>query len=90
MNKVRLLEAEIEVFHGRVSDAMEKYKEALELAKTAELWNEYGLTCERVAKVMQYKGNKVDADKMLLQATDAYFNWGAMAKVDRLRLQLSR
>jgi hypothetical protein len=83
MNKVLLLQAEIDVFGRRFDRALEKYDGALELAQAEGLWNEYGLTCEHYSWALEYMGDNTESKVMLQKAMDAYLEWGSMPKVER-------
>jgi hypothetical protein len=89
MNKVRLIEAEIDVYEMKIKDAMAKYDEAWHLAHTEERWRECGLICEHAARALEYAGKTSEANAMLRKAMEAYQKWGATVKVDILTRQLS-
>jgi predicted ATPase len=88
-HKVRLLEAELDYFHGRMDAALKKYDDAYALASQEQLWNDMGLACECAAKILHYTGRTVDTQQMLHKASDAYQKWGATVLVQRIEQPLS-
>jgi hypothetical protein len=90
MNKVRLLEAEIDVYERNIDDALIKYNEAWKLGHEEELWSDCGLICECASRALNYFGRRCEADDMTQKAIEAYAKWGATVKVERLKQKLTR
>lgn len=84
MHKLCLLEAEHARIHGRVSEAMAKYDEAIELAREHGFLHIEALAAQFCAEFYLARGRKVNAASYLHLAVDAYSRWGAVALVTYL------
>ena len=84
LNKVHLIEAEIQVVLSNNTKALEHYSDAISLSKKYGFIHEEALACER-AGLFLLQQNVVDsAYKFLLQSYFSYEAWGANAKTKHL------
>jgi hypothetical protein len=89
LNKVSLLEAEIDVLKNRLDDAMIKYEESMALALQEGNSSEYALACERAARSLIFHKRHIEAIPYLSKAITAYEEWGAKAKVEATKRHLT-
>ncbi|MGK5092572.1 AAA family ATPase [Deltaproteobacteria bacterium TL4] len=82
--KYLLVEAEAARIFGQEVSAMEKYDEAIALARKHDFMHLVALGNELAAKFYHSKNRKIVARTYLLQALYAYETWGALAKVKLL------
>ena len=90
LNKVYLLEAEIEHANGKFHQALEKYSDSYRQAIEVKLFNEAGLCCECAAAALQTKGRYAEAAAYLDKAVVSYRTWGAVAKVTDVQRKLDK
>jgi len=84
-NKLNLLQAELAVMNGDESLAMQFYEQSICCAKESKFLHEEALACERAAAYLIEKKKNNDARCYLQRAYEAYFQWGATAKLIHLR-----
>ena len=80
-----LVAAEIERVEGQVVDALRLLDQAAETARSNGLVPVEALARERAASFSRKLGMFGMAQRLLVEACDAYGRWGAAAKVERLR-----
>eukprot|EP00804_Cyclotella_cryptica_P029852 CCRYP_010780-RC/>CCRYP_010780-RC protein AED:0.08 eAED:0.08 QI:0/0.8/0.66/1/0.8/0.66/6/45/1317 len=83
-NKCFLLEAEECYSNGNVDEAMALYEHAISSAQDHKFVHEEALSYELAANYYFDIGNKLMALKYFTCAREAYFKWGAFAKVTTL------
>jgi predicted ATPase/signal transduction histidine kinase len=84
LHKLRLLEAEHARVHGRTDEALEKYSEAIELAREQRFLHIEALAAQLAAEFLFEAGRPHVAAFYLREARDAYAHWGALAVVAHL------
>ncbi|MBD2067709.1 AAA family ATPase [Leptolyngbya sp. FACHB-671] len=84
LHKFHLVEAERHRVLGEEVEAMERYDQAIALAKENEYVNEEALAYELAAKFYLSWGKEAIAQLYLQKAHYAYQVWGAQAKVEHL------
>jgi predicted ATPase/signal transduction histidine kinase/DNA-binding NarL/FixJ family response regulator/tRNA A-37 threonylcarbamoyl transferase component Bud32 len=84
LHKFYLVEAERHRVLGENVEAMERYDNAIALAKENEYLNEEALACELAAKFYLAWGKNTIAQLYLQKAYHVYQVWGAQAKVEHL------
>jgi len=90
LSKVHLLEAEVSAVRGKLNEALEKYEMSIACAQKDGMWHETGLACERAAMFLRGKvGQQEQAITFWQRALVAYEQWGAQAKVSRIKEELA-
>lgn len=85
-HRVALLEAEEAMSLNRREVALDKYQQAIDAAGEQSFWMEQGIACERMSVCLSDGKNELSDESVerLLEAKQAYENWGATAKVNQL------
>ncbi|MGE0327402.1 MAG: AAA family ATPase [Polyangiaceae bacterium] len=86
-HRVALIDAERARVEGDLVKAMDKYDEAIELARAGGFVQHEGLACELCGRFYSERGRRVVARAYLMEARAAYQRWGATAKVDFLEAE---
>jgi len=85
LNKLMLLEAELSAINGDEDLAIQSYEKAILLSKRYNFIHEEALACEKSGIYFLERNNERDASRRLVQSYQAYFHWGATAKLHHLR-----
>jgi hypothetical protein len=73
-----------------LNEALEKYEMSIACAQKDGMWHETGLACERAAMFLRGKvGQQEQAITFWQRALVAYEQWGAQAKVSRIKEELA-
>jgi len=83
-NKVKLIEAEMQITLGDNSKALEQYDEAISLSKKYGFVQEEALASERAGLYLLQQNKVDDAYEYLVQAHYSYKAWGAISKTKQL------
>jgi len=86
LNKLALLQGELSAANGDDSLAMQFYIQSVTSANKSKFIHEEALACEKIAIHLLERRNEHDARCYLLKAYEAYFQWGATAKLTQFRL----
>ncbi|KAG7339133.1 multi-sensor signal transduction multi-kinase [Nitzschia inconspicua] len=84
-----LLSAELDAFCGKIESAFHKYKVAIRMAGRCGIIQDQALANERYAALCREQGNHDDYIFRINAAIRLYSEWGAFAKVDKLKSFLS-
>jgi PAS domain S-box-containing protein len=84
LHKLRLLEAEYARVQGRTEEALEKYDEAIDLAREQRFLHIEALAAQLAAEFHLEAGHRHVGALYLREALDAYSRWGALAVVAHL------
>jgi len=84
LNKLTLLEAELAALNGDETSAMQLYSQAVSLSKIYGFFHEEALACEKAAIYCFERNNDYNAAAFLIQSYEAYYQWGATAKLYHL------
>jgi PAS domain S-box-containing protein len=84
LHKQRLLEAEYARVQGRTDEALQKYGEAIELAREQRFLHIEALAAQLSAEFHLEEGRRHAGTLYLREALDAYARWGALAVVAHL------
>ncbi len=74
---------------AHAAEKMQSYHQALESARTHQLWHWEGFILESIAQMHLRQGLPILAQQSLLESLAAYETWGAQAKVAQLLPQLT-
>jgi len=85
LNKLTLLKAELSALNGDEFRAVHFYNQSILLAKRSKFIHEEALASEKAAIYLFERKRDSSAHHFLLQAYEAYFQWGATAKMMHLR-----
>ena len=91
MNKVLLVEADLEVLKGNFDIAESKYRQSIVFAEHEGFLPEQALACEKLARMLlvhNSSGNYAKAESYLIQARSLYKTYGAVILVERITNQL--
>jgi len=83
-HKYHLVEAELAGVKGKLTFALEHYKNAVELAGQNDWLSDEGLANELCARFWAAQGNEKVAQTYMIEAHYLYNRWGAKTKVDLL------
>ncbi|MEZ4233603.1 MAG: AAA family ATPase [Polyangiaceae bacterium] len=86
-HRLALVDAERARVEGDLITAMDKYDEAIELARANAFVQHEALACELSGRFHSERGRRVVARAYLMEARAAYQRWGASAKVDFLEAE---
>ena len=84
LNKIHLIEAEMQFALGDFSKTLKHYEEAISLSKKHGFVHEEALSHERTAIFLLNQNKVDDACEHLLQSYDQYEAWGATSKTKHL------
>jgi hypothetical protein len=84
INKLHLLEAELEFCRGRYSAALLKYEKSIFYAERVGFISEHAIACEKAALMLRSGGRCSEANVYLRKAQSLYQGWGAQVKVDQI------
>ena len=87
-HRVALVQAELARVEGRDGDALEHYERAIAHAREHGFTHEEALANELAARFYIGRGSNTPARAYLMEAIDAYADWGAQAKADHLEAEL--
>ena len=86
MSKVCLLEAEMAIAtDDSLANAIEKFDQSIRFGNESKLYSDVGMAAERAAHALRQNGRHEDANKYLTTALQAYKDWGAFAKVAKVK-----
>ncbi|KAG7343689.1 multi-sensor signal transduction multi-kinase [Nitzschia inconspicua] len=80
-----LLSAELDAFRGKIESAFQKYEVAIRMAGRSGIVQDQALTNERYAALCLEQGNHEEYYFRMNAAICLYSEWGASAKVQKLR-----
>ncbi len=86
-HRLALVDAERARVAGELVEAMDKYDEAIELARASGFVQHEALACELCGRFYSDRGRRVVARAYLMEARAAYQRWGASAKVEFLEAE---
>lgn len=84
INKLYLIEAELEFCRGRYSTALLKYKKSISYAQREGFISDHALACEKTGIMLRHAGRYSEAVQYLEQARTQYTAWGALLKVQQM------
>lgn len=84
-HRIALIDAEKSRVMGKVTEAMDYYDVAIDLAQALGYVHEQALANELAARFYQQRGNQKIARLYLKEAKSAYARWGAIAKLEDLQ-----
>jgi predicted ATPase len=88
LDKLFLLEAELECVFGRNAKAYEKYTCAIALAADSKFLMMHALANERAARHLMAIGSVAQAEPFFRKACLSYDEWGGKAKLERLQAEV--
>jgi histidine kinase len=86
-HRLALVQAELAALHGQQAEAIELYDRAIRLAQEHGFLNQEALANELAARFHWSYKRRTVARAYILDATNAYQRWGAVAKLKVLRRQ---
>ncbi len=90
VHMAELLDADILAGRGRATQALARYESSARRAQTLGYIQHAALACERRAGLLRVLNRDTQSTQELQRALSLYEQWGAHAKVARIRLELSR
>ena len=84
MNKLSLIEAELEFCRNRYSAALLKYNKSIFYAESEGYIGQQALACEKAGIMLKHAGRESEASSYFAQSRSLYLAWGAKVKVDQL------
>jgi len=88
MNKIYLIEAEIEASADRYVTALIKYDKSINFSEEEGFIHESALACEKAGHMLLRANRATDAMPYMSRARDLYTRWGANVKVEELTQQI--
>ena len=88
IHRVLVLQAEWLVLQNKPQEAIAKYKESQEHAKSFGILDVRAIACEREA-LTQIELNEPDAPTCQERSASFYKDWGALTKADRIKSEIS-
>ncbi|CAB9511364.1 expressed unknown protein [Seminavis robusta] len=89
VNKMYLLDAELEFCHGRYSSAVLKYDRAIASAEKEGFISDQAIACEKAGRMLYQARRSVEAETYLEKARLLYMEWGAQLKVDQMEFMIN-
>lgn len=83
INKLYLIDAEVEFCRGRYSTALLKYNKSISYAERYGFISECALACEKAGIMLLSASRQPEATTYLERARSLYVTWGAHLKVDQ-------
>ena len=84
INKLYLIEAEMEFCRGRYSTALLKYKKSISYAQRESFVSDHALACEKTGIMLRHAGRYSEAVQYFEKARTQYSAWGAFLKVQQM------
>jgi len=84
VNKLYLINAELEFCRGRYTTALLKYQKSIFFAKRERLRLDHALACEKAGRMLHQAGRYSESVQFTQQARELYLSWGALVKVNQI------